>query len=128
MTPLIFLFGLAFLVSVDIRILTPVLPSISASLGATPGVVGLAMTSYSDFLRSGRAQAVYLAVFLREPQPVPRRSAGWWMRGGMSWRSPSLPSVWSQSGWARRSPGDILSDDPSPVSHAAATRHVRPSM
>jgi len=54
MTPLILLFGLAFLVSVDIRILTPVLPSISSSLGATPGVVGLAMTSYSFAYGAGQ--------------------------------------------------------------------------
>ena len=47
MTPLALLFTLAFLVSVDVRILGPVLPSIAASLGATPGpVVGVAMTSY----------------------------------------------------------------------------------
>ena len=54
MTPLILLFGLAFLVSVDIRILTPVLPSISSSLGATPGVVGLAVTSYSFAYGTGQ--------------------------------------------------------------------------
>ena len=47
MTPLVLLFALAFLVSVDIRILAPVLPSISASLGSPPGIVGLAMTTYS---------------------------------------------------------------------------------
>lgn len=47
MTPLALLFILSFLVSVDIRILTPVLPSISDSLGSTPGTVGLAMTAYS---------------------------------------------------------------------------------
>ena len=57
MTPLILLFGIAFVVSVDIRILTPVLPSISSSLSATPGVVGLAMTSYS--LAYGTGQLFY---------------------------------------------------------------------
>ena len=47
MTPLVLLFTLAFLVSVDVRILAPVLPSIAISLGATAGAAGLAMTSYS---------------------------------------------------------------------------------
>jgi MFS family permease len=47
MTPLALLFILAFLVSVDVRILSPVLPSIAASLGATAGSAGLAMTSYA---------------------------------------------------------------------------------
>ncbi|MBI2456046.1 MAG: MFS transporter, partial [candidate division NC10 bacterium] len=51
------LFTLAFLVSVDLRILAPVLPSISASLGSTPGTVGLAMTSYA--LAYGTGQLVY---------------------------------------------------------------------
>jgi MFS family permease len=46
-TPFLLLFALAFLVSVDLRILAPVLPSISGSLGATPGAVGLAMTGLS---------------------------------------------------------------------------------
>lgn len=57
MTPLVLLFTLAFLVSVDLRILGPVLPSIAASLGATPGSTGLAMTSYS--LAYGSGQLVY---------------------------------------------------------------------
>jgi len=47
MTPLALLFFLSFLVSVDVRILAPVLPSISDSLGSSPGTVGLAMTTYS---------------------------------------------------------------------------------
>ena len=47
MSPLTLLFILAFLVSVDVRILTPVLPSISLSLQSSPGAVGLAMTTYS---------------------------------------------------------------------------------
>ena len=47
MTPLALLFILSFLVCVDLRILTPVLPSISDSLGSSPGTVGLAMTAYS---------------------------------------------------------------------------------
>jgi MFS transporter, YNFM family, putative membrane transport protein len=47
MRPLTLLFILSFLVSVDIRILAPVLPSISDSLGSSPGAVGLAMTTYS---------------------------------------------------------------------------------
>jgi predicted MFS family arabinose efflux permease len=47
MKPLTLLFILSFLVFVDVRILTPVLPSISDSLGSSPGAVGLAMTTYS---------------------------------------------------------------------------------
>ncbi|HSB71458.1 MAG TPA: MFS transporter [Candidatus Methylomirabilis sp.] len=54
MTPLVLLFNLAFLVSVDVRILAPVLPSISASLGSTPGAVGLAMTSYAFAYGTGQ--------------------------------------------------------------------------
>jgi predicted MFS family arabinose efflux permease len=54
MTPLALLFGLAFLVSVDIRILAPVLPSISVSLGSPPGIVGLAMTSYAFAYGTGQ--------------------------------------------------------------------------
>jgi len=57
MTPLVLLFTLAFLVSVDVRILAPVLPSIAISLGATAGAAGLAMTSYS--LAYGTGQLVY---------------------------------------------------------------------
>src|SRR3990167_5117718 len=56
MTPLLLLFILAFLVSVDVRILAPVLPSIAVSLGATAGAAGLAMTSYS--LAYGTGQLV----------------------------------------------------------------------
>jgi len=44
-------------VTVDVRILAPVLPSIAASLGATPGSAGLAMTSYS--VAYGTGQLVY---------------------------------------------------------------------
>jgi predicted MFS family arabinose efflux permease len=47
MKPLHLLFVISFLVFVDVRILTPVLPSISDSLGSSPGAVGLAMTTYS---------------------------------------------------------------------------------
>lgn len=57
MTPLVLLFTLAFLVSVDVRILAPVLPSITVSLGATAGATGLAMTTYS--LAYGTGQLVY---------------------------------------------------------------------
>lgn len=57
MTPLALLFTLAFLVSVDLRILGPVLPSIATSLGATAGSAGLAMTSYA--LAYGSGQLVY---------------------------------------------------------------------
>lgn len=47
MKPLALLFMMSFLAFVDVRILTPVLPSISGSLDASPGAVGLAMTTYS---------------------------------------------------------------------------------
>lgn len=57
MTPLILLFTLAFLVCVDLRILAPVLPSISESLSSTAGRVGLAMTTYA--LAYGTGQLVY---------------------------------------------------------------------
>ena len=57
MPPLILLFMLTFLVSVDVRILAPVLPSISLSLGSSPGTVGLAMTSYT--LAYGTGQLFY---------------------------------------------------------------------
>ncbi|MDA8126189.1 MAG: MFS transporter [Deltaproteobacteria bacterium] len=54
MNPLTLLFALAFLVSVDMRILTPVLPSISFSLGSSPGIVGLAMTTYAIAYGTGQ--------------------------------------------------------------------------
>ena len=57
MTPFLLLTLLGFLVSVDLRILAPVLPSISASLAATPGETGLAMTTYA--LAYGTGQLVY---------------------------------------------------------------------
>ncbi len=47
MKPLALLFSMSFLVLFDVRILTPVLPSISDSLGSSPGAVGLAMTTYA---------------------------------------------------------------------------------
>jgi predicted MFS family arabinose efflux permease len=53
-SPLVLLFALTFLVSVDVRILTAVLPSISASLASTPGAVGLAMTSYTFAYGTGQ--------------------------------------------------------------------------
>lgn len=56
MTPLALLFILAFLVSVDVGMLGSVLPSIAASLGATAGPAGLAMTSYA--LADGSGQLV----------------------------------------------------------------------
>jgi predicted MFS family arabinose efflux permease len=54
MAPLILLFMLTFLVCVDLRILTPVLPSISLSLGSSPGTVGLAMTTYTFAYGTGQ--------------------------------------------------------------------------
>ena len=57
MSPLTLLLILTFLVSVDVRILAPVLPSISVSLGSSPGTIGLAMTTYS--LAYGTGQLFY---------------------------------------------------------------------
>ena len=54
MNALALLFLLAFLVSVDLRIIAPVLPSISESLRATAGAVGLAMTSYTFAYGAGQ--------------------------------------------------------------------------
>ena len=54
MNALTLLFLLAFLVSVDLRIIAPVLPSISESLRATAGAIGLAMTSYSFAYGAGQ--------------------------------------------------------------------------
>jgi predicted MFS family arabinose efflux permease len=51
------LFLLAFVVSVDLRVIAPVLPSITESLRTTPGALGLAMTSYS--FAYGAGQLVY---------------------------------------------------------------------
>lgn len=47
MNPLPWLFALAGLVSLDARIINPVLPAIAASLAATPGEVGYAATAYA---------------------------------------------------------------------------------
>ncbi|MCG6534701.1 MAG: MFS transporter, partial [Syntrophales bacterium LBB04] len=57
MNPLTLLFIMAFLVSVDLRILAPVLPSISLSLKSSPGTIGFAMTTYS--LAYGIGQLFY---------------------------------------------------------------------
>jgi predicted MFS family arabinose efflux permease len=54
MNALSLLFLLAFLVSVDLRIIAPVLPSISESLQAKAGAIGLAMTSYSFAYGAGQ--------------------------------------------------------------------------
>jgi YNFM family putative membrane transporter len=74
MNPLILLFILSFLVSVDIRILAPVLPSISDSLGASPGAVGLAMTTYSFAYSLG--QLVYGPLSDRSSRIMVVRAAG----------------------------------------------------
>jgi len=74
MNPLVLLFILSFLVSVDVRILGPVLPSISDSLGASPGVVGLAMTTYS--LAYSLGQLVYGPLSDRSGRIAVVRSAG----------------------------------------------------
>ncbi|HSB43118.1 MAG TPA: MFS transporter [Methylomirabilota bacterium] len=57
MNALALLFLLAFAVSVDLRIIAPVLPSITESLHATPGAIGQAMTSYA--VAYGAGQLVY---------------------------------------------------------------------
>ena len=54
MNALTLLFLLAFVVSVDQRIIAPVLPSIRESLQATAGAIGLAMTSYSFAYAGGQ--------------------------------------------------------------------------
>ncbi len=74
MTPLTLLFALAFLVSVDVRILAPVLPSISLSLGSTAGTVGLAMTTYT--LAYGTGQLVYGPLSDRFGRLAVARAAG----------------------------------------------------
>ena len=74
MTPLLLLFILAFLVSVDLRILAPVLPSISISLGTTPGAAGLAMTSYA--LAYGVGQLAYGLLSDRYGRVAVVRAAG----------------------------------------------------
>ncbi len=74
MTPLVLLFSLAFLVSVDVRILAPVLPSISESLGSPPGVVGLGMTTYA--LAYGTGQLFYGPLSDRRSRIAVVRAAG----------------------------------------------------
>ncbi len=72
--PLVLLFMLAFLVSVDLRILAPVLPSIADSLGSTPGTVGLAMTTYA--FAYGVGQLVYGPLSDRSSRIAVVRGAG----------------------------------------------------
>lgn len=74
LTPLALLFTLAFLVSVDLRILAPVLPSISESLGSPPGIVGLAMTTYA--LAYGTGQLFYGPLSDRRSRIAVVRAAG----------------------------------------------------
>ncbi len=57
MTPLVLLFTVSFVVSVDSRIIAPLLPSISGALAATPGATGLAMATYA--LAYGAAPLLY---------------------------------------------------------------------
>jgi predicted MFS family arabinose efflux permease len=74
MTPLSLLFTLAFLVSVDSRILAPILPSISLSLDSSAGTVGLAMTTYS--FAYGTGQLVYGPLSDRRSRIAVVRAAG----------------------------------------------------
>jgi predicted MFS family arabinose efflux permease len=74
MTPLALLFALTFLVAVDVRILAPVLPSISESLGSSPGTVGLAMTTYS--FAYGTGQLFYGPLSDRRSRIAVVRAAG----------------------------------------------------
>ncbi len=57
MTPLAWLFVLAGLVSLDVRMMPAILPAIAASLGATAGEAGLSMTAYA--VTYGLMQIVY---------------------------------------------------------------------
>ena len=77
MNALALLFVLAIVVSVDLRIIAPVLPSIATSLHATAGAVGLAMTTYAVAYGSG--QLVYGPLSDRYGRvPVVRLAAlGW---------------------------------------------------
>ncbi len=74
MTPLTLLFALAFLVTVDVRILAPVLPSITESLQSRPGVIGLAMTGYA--LTYGTGQLFYGPLSDRRSRIAVVRAAG----------------------------------------------------
>jgi predicted MFS family arabinose efflux permease len=56
-SPLPLLGALAFLVNVDVRMMTPLLPTMAASLGASVTALGLAMTLY--MLPYGLCQLVY---------------------------------------------------------------------
>jgi MFS family permease len=71
MKPLTLLFIMSFLVFVDVRILTPVLPSIADSLGSSPGSVGLAMTTYSFAYGIGQLIFGPLSDRLAGPATVP---------------------------------------------------------
>jgi predicted MFS family arabinose efflux permease len=74
MNALALLFLLAFVVSVDLRIIAPVLPSIAQSLQATAGAIGLAMTSYA--IAYGSGQLLYGALSDRYGRvPVVRGAA-----------------------------------------------------
>ena len=57
MTPLAWLFVLAGVVSLDVRMMPAILPAIAASLGATAGGAGLSMTAYA--VPYGLMQVVY---------------------------------------------------------------------
>lgn len=54
LAPLPILTVLAFLVQVDVRMMTPLLPTIAASLGTSVAAIGLAMTAYTPRSRRGR--------------------------------------------------------------------------
>jgi predicted MFS family arabinose efflux permease len=74
MNPLLLLFALTFLAYVDVRILSPLLPSISASLEASPGAIGQAMTGYA--ITYGFGQLVYGPLSDRLGRIAVVRSAG----------------------------------------------------
>ena len=109
MTPLLLLFILAFLVSVDLRILAPVLPSISASLGTTHGAAGLAMTSYA--LAYGVGQLLYGLLSDRHGRVAVVRAAVSWASSASHQRSNSSTFatircgsafIWAPSGRQQR--------------------------
>jgi predicted MFS family arabinose efflux permease len=90
-TPLALLTVLGFVVTVDVRILAPLLPSIAASLAATPGAAGLAMTSYA--LAYGTGQLVYGPLSDRHGRVAVVRlaSLGWSLFTALSALSQTTP-------------------------------------
>lgn len=91
MNALALLFLLAFAVSVDLRIIAPVLPSITESLHATPGAIGQAMTSYA--VAYGAGQLVYGPLSDRHGRVAVVRLAA------LGWSACTALSAVSTSAW-----------------------------